>query len=53
MFSVFEKQQGGKCSWNRMSEEESDMRSEKGTYHVKSCSLSREFKFILNEIRSH
>lgn len=30
MFSIFEKQQAGKCSWNRMCEEESDMRSEKG-----------------------
>lgn len=37
--------QGGKCSWNGMCEEEGDKRSEKGLYHVKSCSLRREFKF--------
>lgn len=45
MFSVFEKEQGAKCSWHRMREEESDLKSEKGPYHVKSCSLKREFKF--------
>lgn len=45
MFSVFEKEQGAKCDWNRIREEESDLKSEKGPYHIKSCSLKREFKF--------
>lgn len=46
MFSVFEKEQGAKCGWNRIHEEESDLKSEKEPYHGKSCSLRREFQFF-------
>lgn len=45
MLGVCKKQEGGKCSWNKVSEEQSDTRPEEGLYHVKSYSLSREFKF--------